>query len=266
MSERLEWLGTEQPSLDTVTVREVGRAALGFFGGASQAGATKNEDAALVWDDAEAGWTFAAALDAHGTAASARAVLKRLSDEYSSVARCLAQAPASAFAKLERHILATFEDADFQAECAALRGETALLCVAQKGGYLWWFSVGDCLVYLLHPETMRLGQYALNQRHFFQWIGEVNTFAQPCATYSSGRFMLRQGLSHVVPVTDGVLEFGSRPLDNPARLAQEVCSSHSPAAAAHALLEQVQVGMGRDSATVLCWSVENTEAVMQPSA
>ena len=34
-------------------------------------------------------------------------------------------------------------------------------------------------MYVFHDELHKLGQYALNQRHFYEWIGNVNTFDLP---------------------------------------------------------------------------------------
>ncbi|RTR26672.1 protein phosphatase 2C domain-containing protein [Deinococcus radiophilus] len=266
MTERCEWLGAVQPSLDRVTVQRVDRAALGVYGGCTEAGAHKNEDAALLWENAEEGWTFAAVLDAHGSAQSARAVLDLLAGEFDAISALLKQAAAPAFAALEAHLLKMLGGSSFQQVCADLSGETALLCVAQRDNFLWWFSVGDCALYLLHPDLMGLGQYALTQRHFFQWIGEVNTFAQACAAYSSGRFMLRPGQNDIVLLTDGVLEFGTRPFEDPAQLAATVYEAESAEGGVRHLLAAVQQGQGRDSFTVVGWRVENSHAAMQPSA
>ena len=47
-----------------------------------------------------------------------------------------------------------------------IKGETACLLCVRKENYIWWLSIGDCLVYVFHEELHKLGQYALNQRHF----------------------------------------------------------------------------------------------------
>ncbi len=61
-----------------------------------------------------------------------------------------------------------------------------------------------------YEELHKLGQYALNQRHFYEWIGNVNTFDLPVPCYSSGIRELRTGKNRIVMVTDGVLEWERR--------------------------------------------------------
>ena len=92
---------------------------------------------------------------------------------------------------------------------------------------MWWFAVGDCVLYLFHPELGALGQYALNQRQFFEWIGRVNTFWGSVPSFTVGTRELRGGLNHIVMLTDGLLEFGNRPFENPEVLAEAV-ARHAP--------------------------------------
>ena len=145
-----------------------------------------------------------------------------------------------------------------------MAGETALLVCAQKGGFVWWLSVGDCVLYLLHPDLMKLGQYALNQRQFFEWVGRVNTFAFPAPAYTTGVRELRRGLNHLMLVTDGLLEFGARPFEE-ARALADIVLNHDAKEAVETLLAHVHEGGGRDSVTIIHWRFNNVSCVSQPS-
>src|SRR5439155_2839921 len=131
---------------------------------------------------------------------------------------CLSEPVVSAFSSLHRHLLALFHSPVFREKCARVQGETACLIGARKGPYHWWLSVGDCLVYVFHPELARLGQFALNQRSFFEWIGRANSLGLPVPCHASGVRELRRGENRILMTTDGLLEFGTRPFEDPREL------------------------------------------------
>jgi serine/threonine protein phosphatase PrpC len=251
------WLGSDAAHLDEPCVSACGDVAIGCYGGSTAAGAETNEDAALVWRAAAEGWTLAMLLDAHRTAQSAALVLEAVESARGEIAAALAGPAEEAFPALHRALADRFRDEAFRARCRRARGETACLVCAQKEQYLWWLSVGDCLLYLLHPELAQWGQYALNQRQFYEWIGRVNTFdlAVPC--YSTGTRELRRGVSHVALVTDGVLECGDRPFAAPEALYAALTGEGSLQANVRALLQRVRLEGGRDSATIVCWRVDD---------
>lgn len=172
----------------------------------------------------------------------------------------------TAFGSLQNRLIEAFKSKAFLDACRSLKSETACLICVQKGKYLWWFAVGDCVLYLLHPELAALGQYALNQRQFFEWIGRVNTFEGSVPSFTVGTRELRSGANHIVMLTDGLLEFGRRPFEDSEVLAK-VVTRYAPfyRGAVQELLEGVHTGRGRDSATVICWGHDNTEPVTHPS-
>jgi serine/threonine protein phosphatase PrpC len=268
--ESYTWLGANAPYLDTPATGNCGAVTLGFYGGSTSAGARKNEDGALVWRSERDDWTFAMVLDAHASSESARLVMQLMQAEEANLTRLLALPMAEAFTKIQQRILACFQSEDFRLKCREVQGETACLICVQKEGFLWWFSIGDCVVYLLHPELARLGQYALNQRQFFEWVGQVNTFEQPVAAWSSGVRELRSGPNHILLLTDGVLEFGDRPFEEPARLYEAFASSGDPGSEAQqeivrSILERVHLARGRDSATIIHWTCRNNNRVAAPT-
>lgn len=262
----LIWEGKHQPSLDEVYTHQIGRVTLGIYGGNRTSGAHKNEDAALIWDDPNGEWTFAVILDAHGTSDSAQLVVQFLQKERQALTQTLTRPIGEAFAQLEQQLIKLFQSNAFRAACRALHGETAMLCCATKGPYLWWFSIGDCVAYLLHPDLMKLGQFALNQRQFFEWIGRVNGFEGENPTYARGLRALRSGQHQVLLVTDGLLEFAGRPFESPERLAAVVTKAQTAQEAIEQLLHEVHAGGGRDSATIIGWSVDNPELSPMPSS
>ena len=175
----------------------------------------------------------------------------------------------SAFSSLHRHVLALFHSPVFREKCARVQGETACLICARKGPFLWWLSVGDCLVYLFHPELARLGQFALNQRSFFEWIGRANSFALPVPCYATGVRELRGGQNRIVMVTDGLLECGTRLFEDQRELYQLFAPRHLDAAVevgVREALARVHQEQGRDSATVIGWSCQIEEGGLLPSA
>ena len=237
---------------------------IGRYGGNTAAGAHKNEDAALVWRDPEQAWTFAALLDAHAGSESAEAVLELIKGQESELLNLLAQPVEAAFGRVQETLLKALSSPAFKEACRRMAGETALLVCVQKGGFVWWLSIGDCVLYLLHPDLIKLGQYALNQRQFFEWVGRVNTFSLPVPAYTTGVRELRGGLNHLLLITNGLLEFRTRPFEE-ARALADVVLGNGAEAAVGALVERVHEDKGRDSATLIHWRCHNASRVGYPS-
>ncbi len=263
------WLGRDEPHLDAPAITPCGHVVIACYGGCTAAGATRNEDGALVWCAADRSWEFAVLLDAHGAAESAGLILAAIEGEADAITTSLTAPVETAFALLHQHLLALFQSPAFREQCEQVRGETACLICARKDRFLWWLSVGDCLVYLFHPELARLGQYALNQRSFFEWIGRANSFALPVPCYATGVRELRGGLNRILMTTDGLLECGARPLEGPRRLYELFAPEHHGSgieAGVRAALARVHQEQGRDSATVIAWIYHGAESGLQPSA
>jgi len=267
-----QWSGSALPFLDTPEVYTRGHVTLGRFGGSIASGAHKNEDATLIWTRADGAWTFAALLDAHGSSESADLVLDRIAEMEGAITVLLdgdrneGQVPPlwELSSVVPRHL----GDESFRERCAAIRGETALLLCAQKGAYLWWLSIGDIPVYVFHPEFARLGQFALNQRMFFEWIGQADTFALPVPCYATGVRQLRSGRSRILLTTDGLLEYGDKPrFGDPRALYDLFTAEGSVTDAVRNALNHVQMVQGRDSATLIAWEVDLPESdeTIQPS-
>ncbi|MBD2843624.1 protein phosphatase 2C domain-containing protein [Paenibacillus sp. IB182496] len=211
------WVGSRGSYLDEVHVTAVGEMLhVGRFGGSTAGGAHKNEDGLFALGDEAGEWVLAVLVDAHHTAASAE-LLVGLFDRYApQLADTCGR--ADAFAALEPAIVELLMGSEFRSACRGTTGETSCLICFVKGAYLWWLSVGDCMAYLLHPELAGLGQYALNQRQFYEWIGARSALDLPVPCYTSGRRQLRFGANAIVLTTDGILDTADRRYRDPAHL------------------------------------------------
>lgn len=251
----LRWLGARAMHLDAPAVSRCDRVTIGCYGGATRAGADRNEDAALVWCAPDSAWEFAALVDAHFSAESAALLLEVLAAERDAVTEIL-EGPLTSFAPaLQAHLVRIFSSLEFRARCHAVTGEASIVLCARRERYLWWLAVGDVMLYLFHPELARLGQFALTQRNFFEWIGEHNTFDLLVPCYTTGVRELLPGTDTMLLATDGLFEYENAPFTDPARLYRLFATG--PASAmpdhAHEALGAVHRGGGRDSATVIAW-------------
>jgi hypothetical protein len=253
------WRGSVEPCLDRPELTAIGRVSVGRYGGNSGFGASKNEDAALLWAGED--WVFAVILDAHASSESADAVLELFERGRVEMLELLGQ-PGH---MLEVQAAVTRLLLDAAPQLAQVRGETACLVCYQQGGYLMWLSIGDNQLYLLHPELQRLGQFTLTVRHYFEWIGERSSLALEAPCFATGIRQLRQGINTIALATDGLLEAGDRVFDEPARVSRELLSPAGISGAISSMLAEVHRQGGRDSATVIAWQVDNLLLGLMPS-
>ncbi|MDM5188680.1 PP2C family serine/threonine-protein phosphatase [Bacillus sp. DX4.1] len=263
-TKQYSWVGSDEMCLGEISVKQCGNVVIGRYGGNTSAGARKNEDGALIWSHDD--WEFAMILDAHYSAESTALLVNTVQNEYEHVKVLLEEPIETVFRSIEKHILSLFQSESVKQSCQQVKGETACLICVRKENYIWWFSVGDCLVYLLHEELHKLGQYMLNQRHFYEWIGHINTFSLPVPCYSSGIRELRTGKNRIVMVTDGVLECGERRYDKPFHLYKDLYQNKGKLTeCVQNVLEHVHHQLGRDSATMISWDYANQDYSTYPS-
>ncbi|QUL56246.1 protein phosphatase 2C domain-containing protein [Paenibacillus tritici] len=262
---KFSWVGSDEMYLDHPTTYAHKSMVIGRYGGNTAAGADKNEDGAYVLSEPGGGWEWVMLLDAHHTAESAELLIRTIDNEADEIIRLLALPVQQAFRALEEFLLSIFTSEAFISECKQVTGETACLICVRMENYLWWFSVGDNSLYVLHPELAARGQYLLNQRNYYEWIGFVNTFAQPVACYSSGIRELRQGRNVIVLTTDGLLEVGARVMEDPRRLYLAFTGEEDLEKCVDKVLAGVHEQLGRDSATVVAWSYYNSREAAMPS-
>jgi serine/threonine protein phosphatase PrpC len=263
--EEFDWVGSEEHFVDQPDLWKVGKISVGRFGGNSAAGQTKNEDACLAWANSEEDWELAMIMDAHDTAESAEVVREQFLAHQEEIKSFLTMDVSfEFFQSLEALLLRIFRQKDFLAICREIQGETACLITIRKGKHLYWFSVGDCLLYLFHPELAAMGQYQLNQRHFYEWIGRNNSFAQPVPSFSSGLRELRQGHNRILLATDGLTECPGEPFDAPVNICDQFDEANEESGI-RSLLETVQHHGVRDSVTLVAWTVEIEEKPLYAS-
>jgi hypothetical protein len=103
--------------------------------------------------------------------------------------------------------------------------------------------------------TARLGEFLLNQRVFFQWIGQHNTFDEPVPCYATGTQRLYRGEALIALSTDGVFESIPAFYDQPEQLLYVLASTEQLADGVGRVLDLVHDARGRDSATLVAWRV-----------
>lgn len=256
------WIGSEKDFVDRLDIQDIDGLVVGRFGGNSSAGQYKNEDACLIWKNEAQDFEFVMLLDAHNTAQSADIVLKQVETYEYELKQLLRESiNKDYFRNVEHTILKMLQQKDFLNSCRNVQGETACLIVVRKGKYVWWFSVGDCLAYLLHPELSALGQYQLNQRQFFEWIGEVNTFEQLIPCYSIGTRELRKGVNRILLTTDGLVEYPGGVYGQPASIYEAMTQKNG----IEMMLNTIKNHGVRDSTTIISWEIHIEEVVAMPS-
>lgn len=261
-SDRLSWVGSMYPYIDEPTFTQVGTVSVGRFGGNSSAGQNKNEDGCLVWTGAD--WEFAMILDAHKTASSAALILDEFERNQPYLTTILAKETAEAMEELPGVVLALFQNEVFKQKCRDVEGETACLIAVRKDKYLWWFSVGDCLLFLIHSELEAFGESVQNHRSFYEWIGEVNTFDAVVPCYSTGTKELRKGTNRIFLTTDGLLECPHTNYHLPEQVVEKM-NKNSVRNGLQQLLNEIQVKGVRDSTTILAWDQKILEEGAMPS-
>jgi hypothetical protein len=251
--EMLAWSGGDEPFLTAPAVDRVGRVTLGRYGGAGG----KNEDGAMIWSGPD--WTLAAILDGHAGSESVDVVLALLGEAAPNLEPLCA---SGAIVPLQQELIRLLTAPETSRRMAEVRGETACLIAYHRGPHLLWLQIGDNTLYLLHPELMRLGQYALTTRNFFEWIGERSSLTGSVPYFSIGIRQLRQGRNDIVLVTDGIQEMPGTPFEPPLAFAAAFNAGADPVGR---MLGQAQAAAVRDSCTMVAWSVDNPEPGLVPS-
>lgn len=259
------WVGSQKGFVDHPSIHQLNHIIIGRYGGNSSSGQYKNEDGCLIWFDEKEDWEFTIILDAHNTAESAEIILERFNSEKSHISYLLSLPTCQQnFRSLEDSILRIFQSREFLEACRDAKGETACLIVVRKDKYVWWFSVGDCILYLFHPELAALGQYQLNQRQFYEWIGQVNTFEQKVPCYSVGIRELRKGENRIFLTTDGLIECPKEPYSNPSNIYNSFSHSND-AESIQNMLKTIQENGVKDSTTIIFWKIDNSSEAAKPS-
>ncbi|QNK54968.1 protein phosphatase 2C domain-containing protein [Paenibacillus sp. PAMC21692] len=261
------WLGDGDRHLDAPFVTNYKEITIGLYGGNTSSGANKNEDGVLVWRSEDNSCEFIAILDAHNTAQSAELVIRSLESIMPEIHEGLLTCTDYVFESIRELIVNLFSSDDFINKCKDIVGETSCLISVRKGQYLWWLNIGDCVLYLLHEELQKRGQFAMNQRNFYEWIGNQSTFNYGIPCYTTGLRELRPGKNMILMTTDGLLEYGECHYNNPINIYECLKSQFESSLdkCVQELLTDVHVGKGKDSATIISWTIENNSTACYPS-
>lgn len=254
------WIGTNKPYLDTPVVDRLNGITIGRYGGNTNANANKNEDGLLIWIEPQRTWEFMMLLDAHCSSESAELILNTIQAHKQSILPILELPVGFLFHTMEEQLLQIFKSERFVMDCRTIEGESSCIICVRKENYLWWFSVGDCMLSLLHPDLMDMGQTLLNQRSFFEWIGKVNTFELEVPCYSTGCRELRTGDNVMIMATDGYIH-GERELGSIVDIYDEGDIHRNVGVFLDKLHQEHTV----DSTTIIAWRVENHRSASMPS-
>ncbi|WEG13258.1 protein phosphatase 2C domain-containing protein [Pullulanibacillus sp. KACC 23026] len=257
------WVGSQKHYIDELNVLEFSNnMVIGRFGGNSSAGQYKNEDGCLIWADED--WEFVILLDAHNTAQSAELIISTIKYNQEKLIDLLNLRINQAFHEVNNFLLSVFSSKEFREECQKIKGETACLIVCRKGRYIFWLSIGDCALYLNHPELSALGEYQQNHRSFYEWIGQVSAFNYSIPCFSTGIKEMRKGKTQLFLTTDGLLECPNANLSSPKDIFHMI-ESVPIKEGVIALLNKIKEKNVRDSTTIISWEVINTDDALMPS-
>lgn len=252
---QLNWIGSERAYLNMPSVEKLQHITIGRYGGNTESGAHKNEDGLLVWQSIS--WEFVTLIDAHSSCDSAELIIATIMEYENSIKEILDSNIDVLFDQIEILLLQIFKSDRFKDQCRSLKGEASCLICIRKENVLWWFSVGDCQLFLIHEELEKWGQVSLNQRNFYEWIGKVNTFEKVVPSYSLGRRELRIGTNYILLITDGYLDAKEATISIP-----ELCRSESSVVS---FLNSLHGQQTMDSTTLIHWIVKNELDAAYPS-
>ncbi len=263
--EDFSWIGSQENFIDQPNLYQIEHVIVGRYGGNSDAGQYKNEDGCLIWLDKKEDWEFAILLDAHNSSESAEIIIEQFISHKNDI-KYLLSLPVNQkmFKSIEEKILSIFQSEKFLTVCRNITGETACLIVVRKEKYVWWFSVGDCVLFLFHQELAALGQYQINQRQFYEWIGQVNTFEQDVPCYSIGIKELRKGENRLFLTTDGLIECPNEPYSTPVNIYNSFLSSQDKESI-ESMLKNIRLNGVRDSTTIVFWKIHISKEATRAS-
>ncbi|PZE22239.1 protein phosphatase 2C domain-containing protein [Paenibacillus xerothermodurans] len=243
----LNWIGSERAYLNLPSVEKLQHMTIGRYGGNTESGAHKNEDGLLVWQSIS--WEFVTLIDSHSSCDSTELIIATLKENENAIKEILDSKIDVLFDQIEKLLLQVFKSDRFKDKCRVLQGEASCLICIRKENVLWWFSVGDCQLFLIHDDLEKWGQVSLNQRNYYEWIGKVNTFEQAVPSYSLGRRELRRGINYILLITDGYLEAKEAAISIP-----DLCRSERLVVSFLNILHCQQTV---DSTTLVLWAVQN---------
>lgn len=261
--EKYSWVGSYKNYVDHIFIKSLNEIVIGQFGGNSSAGQYKNEDGCLVWSS-QGEWEFAAILDGHDSAESVELVVKTIESNQEIIREMINKQLPESFIDLQNFLLEMFLGDDFRMQSSKVQGETACLFVLRIENFIWWFSIGDCILHIFHPELSALGEYQQNHRSFFEWVGNNSTFNKRVPGYSTGVKELRPGENHIFLTTDGLTECPNTEYEQPDCIFDEFYDT-SLEEGVSKLMDGIKLKGVRDSTTIVTWKYTYNGESTRPS-
>lgn len=263
MIDNLVWNGSINHYIDEIKMIDLHHVTVGIFGGSSSKGTKLNEDGLYIISKSD-DFVFSVLFDAHATNESVIYFTEALIKKNVEIENFLKLDTRQAIKNIETLIEEMLNNQLLLRQSKEINGETAFLVCLQKNEYLWWLSVGDNSIYIFNKEFNELGQYRLNQRIFYQWIGQKNSFDLEVPCYSKGTIQLRPGKTIIAMLTDGILEIKGRPFENSENLKNYI-EDNSLNSGIQKILEVVKDTCGKDNATMIAWSIDNEIDGLRPT-
>lgn len=259
----LQWNGEVEKYIDSIGIREIEDIWIGNFGGSSSKGTVKNEDGAIIYRLQNQG-VLAIIFDAHTSSDSVIELQKLIIELNEDIYRIGNMKDYSSLIEMKKLMEEFISSNSSNEQMKCCTGETAVLFTYQYEEYVWWLSIGDNQLYIFHEEFNSLGQYNINSRIFYQWIGRMNSINLKVPCYSTGTIELREGSSRIILLTDGILEIDKRPLENNEVLKKYICEDKLDKGIKNTL-ELVKRSEGKDNATIIGWDYTSFEKGLRPS-
>ncbi|WP_218124010.1 protein phosphatase 2C domain-containing protein [Shouchella lonarensis] len=257
------WTGKQEPFLSQPTVLSIENTTLGMYGGNVNAGAHKNEDALLLLTGSD--WTFGVIIDAHHSSESAACIISELDRHHKNIEEILSRTVSSAITRIDLYMKEMLLSDAFKRKCASVKGEASCLICVQKGQSLWWLSIGDCSLYVFNEELASFHQYRMNQRQFFEFVGENSSLALDVPCYTTGVRELRNGKNVVLLATDGLYHQEDSLFLDDETLSSWITRDGDMKSHFSHILNKIHVENGIDSATLIGWAYENNEQGVYPA-
>ncbi|MCP1123276.1 hypothetical protein NKR74_07995 [Bacillus sp. 3103sda1] len=249
-----KWTGDEKAYLNEIHVETLGPLSIGLYGGNTEAGTSKSENAVLAWCDPQGTWEFVMIFDAQSTIDRAKHIIDIICKRKEKLLQLFTYPSHLVFHHTHMYLLSLFTDEKFIEESERIQGQTSCLICLRKGNFLYWLSVGECFVYLFHPRLLQCDQGRLNKRQCYERIGRRNIFSAATPCFTSGVRELQEGTNHLVMATDGIIECGERIFEEDHLLYQSLHAED----ALHIgqILDKVDSWKEAKSVTIIGWSVD----------
>ncbi|SFI10417.1 MULTISPECIES: hypothetical protein [unclassified Bacillus (in: firmicutes)] len=244
-----KWIGDKKAYLNEIHVEELGPLSIGLYGGNSEGSAVENEEAVLAWCDPHGTWEFVMIFDAEHTIERAQFIINIICERKEKLLQLFSYPNHLVFHHTHMYLLSLFTDETFIEESEKMQGKTECLICLRKDQLVYWLSVGECFIYLFHPELQQCKQGRLNEQRFYERIGRRNVFAAATPCFTSGVRELQKGTNHIVVATDRIITCGEQMFKEEHFLYESLLNVRY-------ILEKMNTWKETNSAAIIGWTVD----------